>query len=405
MSPGDADERSTGATTNDTDLLFVLGTRPEIIKIAPILHACDRRDLSTTVVHTGQHYSDSLDDVFFEQLGLDPPAVNLGVGSGTHAEQTAAMLEGVERRIRADEPDIVVVQGDTNSTLAGALAGSKLDVDVAHVEAGLRSFDDEMPEETNRILVDHVADYLFPPTAEAARLLRDEGISPDLVTVTGNTIVDAVHYCSSVASTETDILDDLGVEDEDFYLMTAHRAENVDSRSRFVDILDGINRIASHQGAEIVYPIHPRAQKRLDEFDIELPANITTVDPLGFLEFLRLEDEATLVFTDSGGVQEETCILGTPCVTVRYGTERPETAQVGSNCVAGTRPEDIVNAGQVMLETDTAWETPFGDGNAAESILDELGYERADHPDGVDARTGSDGTDSFGPVSGSNPER
>ena len=358
-----------------TEAAFVLGTRPEIIKLAPVIDACDRRGVSTLVLHTGQHYSDSLDDVFFRQLDLDPPAVNLGVGSGTHGEQTGEMVIGIERHLLDTEPDVLFVQGDTNSTLAGALAASKLDVEVAHIEAGLRSFDRDMPEERNRVIVDHTVEHLYPPTEESAGLLRGEGLSPDRITVTGNTIVDALRAYEEAAAARSTVLSELDLRPGEFDLLTAHRAENVDDRDRFERILDGVATAAARRDTDVVYPIHPRASERLAEFDLAVPDRIRTVEPLAFFDFLRLESTASLVFTDSGGVQEETCILGTPCVTLRDGTERPETAFVGANCVAGHQPDDIVAAAETMRSKEGGWRPPFGDGHAAEYILDDLGFE------------------------------
>ena len=361
------------------DAAFVFGTRPEFVKVAPVLAECRRRGLTTYVIHTGQHYSASLDEVFFEQLDLAEPDVNLGIGSGDHGAQTGAMLAGVERHLRNQDPDIVFVQGDTNSTLAGALAATKLGLEVAHVEAGLRSFDRDMPEEINRIVVDHVADHLFPPTAEMAALLRDEGIPEDRMTVTGNTVVDAVMDNRAVAERTSTILADLGLAVDEFALLTAHRVETVDDPESFASVLEGVSAAAEQLGLEVVYPVHPRAADRLESFDVKMPHGIRLVEPMDFFDFLRLEDAAALAFTDSGGVQEETCILGTPCVTLRYGTERPETVYVGANCVAGHDPVDIVAAATSMHCETVDWSVPFGDGDAAERILDALAYPDSNH--------------------------
>lgn len=355
---------------DDTTAAFVLGTRPEIIKLAPVIEECHVRGLETHVIHTGQHYSDSLDAIFFDQLDLDRPDASLEVGSGTHGAQTGKMLAGVEQELLEVEPDVLFVQGDTNSTLAGALAASKLPPRVAHIEAGLRSFNRDMPEELNRVAVDHLADDLFPPTEEAATILRSEGLPSDRITVTGNTIVDAVERYRERAATRTDILSELSLEPGEFFLLTAHRAENVDDRHRFADILQGVDQVAVDRGAEVVYPVHPRSRERIEEFGLAVPDSIRLVEPVGFLEFLRLESTAALVFTDSGGVQEEACILGTPCVTVRNETERPETVQVGANCTAGQRPSDVAAAADRMLGDSGTWDNPFGDGQAAEYILD-----------------------------------
>jgi UDP-N-acetylglucosamine 2-epimerase (non-hydrolysing) len=361
-----------------SDVAMVLGTRPEIIKMSPVIQAYERRGVDPILIHTGQHYSENLDAVFFRQLDLPPPTVNLGVGSGTHGEQTGEMLADVEDQLLDSEPEIVFVQGDTNSALAGALAGSKLDMEVAHIEAGLRSFDREMPEETNRVIIDHVSDHCFAPTEQSAELLRAEGISDDSITVTGNTVVDAVKRCSKLAADASTVHADLELESAGYCLLTAHRAENVDDRSRFESLLAGVDRFASQAGYEVVYPIHPRARERLDEFDIAVPESVRLVEPLDFFDFLRLEDEAALVFTDSGGVQEETCVLGTPCVTLRYNTERPETALVGANCIAGLDPTDITTAADRMTSKTGDWTSPFGDGLAGERIVAALDTESTD---------------------------
>jgi UDP-N-acetylglucosamine 2-epimerase (non-hydrolysing) len=364
----------------DCTVTFVLGTRPEIIKTAPVIRECDRRDVPMDILHTGQHYSESLDEVFFQQLQLPTPKTNLSVGSGSHGTQTGTMLSEIEDELLASEPDVVVVQGDTNSALAGALAGSKLDMDVAHIEAGLRSFDREMPEETNRVLVDHVSEYLFPPTDGAVDQLRREGIPDSRITVTGNTIADAVQQYSTQATVESDVLERLGVDSEGFYLLTAHREENVDHPERFEALLSGVDRYATTTETDVIYPIHPRARKQLQNYGIQVPESIRLVEPQDFFDFLRLEAAASLVFTDSGGVQEESCILGTPCVTLRYSTERPETVHVGANCIAGLAPQDIVAAAEQMVTKNGSWDSPFGDGRASERILAALDIEAVPEP-------------------------
>lgn len=364
-------------------IAFVLGTRPEIVKLAPLIRACESADIDHTVIHTGQHYSDELDSVFFDDLELAPPDHNLAVGSGPHAEQTGEMLRGLGELIQAEDPETVIVQGDTNSALAGGLVASKLEVELGHVEAGLRSFDREMPEEINRILIDHAADSLFAPTDDAADNLRDENIPDRRVEVTGNTVVDAVEQNASLAASKSDILDELGIEPGEFALMTAHRPGNVDDRERFAGLLDGISEYAEVTNVDVVYPIHPRSEERLTEYDLPVPDAIQCVEPLNFLDFLRLENTASVVFTDSGGVQEETCILGTPCVTVRDSTERPETVDVGSNTLAEPTPDSIVGSAFEVKSGDNDWETPFGDGDAAERILRSLGFDSRELPEEV----------------------
>ncbi|QZA89070.1 UDP-N-acetylglucosamine 2-epimerase (non-hydrolyzing) [Salinarchaeum sp. IM2453] len=354
--------------TNQT-IAFVLGTRPEIIKCAPVIRECDRRNVPYEIIHTGQHYSDELDRVFFEQLQLPVPECNLEIGSGTHGKQTGEMIVEIEKALTDGDPDVLLVQGDTNSVLAGGIAASKLsEVAVGHIEAGLRSYDRNMPEETNRRVVDHVSDYLFAPTDDAQQNLLEEDIPKARIEVTGNTIVDAVRQNVGIAREQSDILEQLNLDSE-FALLTAHRAENVDTKDRFTALLEGVSQVSKECGFDVVYPIHPRAEKRMNEFDIEVPSEVHLIEPLDFLDFLLLEDQATIVLTDSGGVQEETCILQTPCVTLRDNTERPETVAVGANRVVGVQPDQIRNGVTKMLEEPTDWKNPFGDGTAAEQIV------------------------------------
>ncbi|WP_411963438.1 non-hydrolyzing UDP-N-acetylglucosamine 2-epimerase [Haloferax sp. YSMS24] len=353
-------------------IAIVLGTRPEIIKQSPIIRECLDRDISYSLIHTGQHYSDDLDSVFFSQLELPEPNYHLGVGSGTHGKQTGEMIARIEEVLQNEEPTHVLVQGDTNTVLAGAIAASKLPTKIGHIEAGLRSFNREMPEETNRVLTDHVSDYLFTPTESSKQHLLNEGIQAERIYVTGNTIVDAVEQNIDLAREKSGILNTLSIEQDDFMLLTAHRAENVDSATRFESLLEGVAKLSKRQGVPVVYPVHPRSREKIETFGIDIPEQITAIEPLNFLDFLILEDTAQLVLTDSGGVQEETSILHTPCVTLRDETERPETIDVGANEIAGINPESILQAGIKMLEQRRGWENPYGDGTASKQIIDIL---------------------------------
>lgn len=356
--------------SENTDIVFVLGTRPEIIKLAPIIRRCDRSGIPYSILHTGQHYSEDLNDVFFSQLELPQPDYNLAVGSGSHGDQTGEMISGIERVVLDESPEIVLVQGDTNSVLAGAIATSKTATRVGHVEAGLRSFNRNMPEEINRVTADHIGDLLFAPTEQSREYLRNEGINDDRIFVTGNTVVDAVRRHRQLAETESDVLDDLSINNSTYGLLTAHRAENVDDPERFKRIFEGVRRVAESFDLEFIYPIHPRARERVAEFGLTVPERVRLTDPQDYLDFLKLEGGAELVVTDSGGVQEETCILGVPCITVRDETERPETLQVGSNCLAGNDPEEIVECARQMLTSDPDWVNPFGQGDSADRILE-----------------------------------
>lgn len=355
------------------EVAIIVGTRPELIKMSPVIRACERDSIEYSLIHTGQHYSENLDGVFFEQLDLPEPTVHLGVGSGTHGAQTGEMLTSLEQVLLRREPSSVLVQGDTNSVLAGALAASKLDTELGHVEAGLRSHDRTMPEEINRIVGDHVADQLFAPTEQSRENLLNEGIPASKIHVTGNTVVDALYHHRHIAAEESDALDRYGLSPGRYTLLTAHRAENVDDPRRFQSLLDGVGQAARSVGLPVIYPVHPRAKERIEQHRLAVPDPIRCVAPLSYLDFLHLEDNADLILTDSGGVQEEACILGVPCVTLRDTTERPETVSIGSNRLCGVEPPAIVEAVETMRAVDRTWENPFGDGNAAARILRSLG--------------------------------
>ncbi len=371
--------------SNQTDLLsntnqrrqlpmtiaIILGTRPEIIKMAPVIRECQRRGLDYSIIHTGQHYSYQMDRIFFEQLELPQPDYNLDVGSGNHGEQTGRILADLEAVLMAERPDVVLVQGDTNTVIAGALAASKLHIKVGHVEAGLRSYDRSMPEEINRVVADHVSDYCFAPTEISKANLLKEGIAPEKIHVTGNTIVDSVYQNLEIAMRKVNILADLGLEPKGYFLVTSHRQENVDSRERLGEIIRGLEMVKREFGLPVVFPVHPRTRKMAESFGFELDG-IRAIEPLGFLEFLQLEAGARLALTDSGGVQEEACILGVPCVTLRDNTERPETLDVGANVLAGVSSERIMSGARRMLEAESGWMNPFGDGRAGMKIVQYL---------------------------------
>lgn len=351
-------------------IAIVLGTRPEIIKMSPVIRACEEIGMDYFILHTGQHYSYNMDRVFFEQLKLPEAKYNLDVGSGTHAEQTGKILVGVEKILMKEKPDVVLVEGDTNTVLAGALAATKVNVRIGHVEAGLRSFDRRMPEEINRILTDHCSDFLFAPTEIAKGNLIHEGIPESKIFVTGNTIVDAVFQNLEIAR-ERKILNELNLETKSYFLVTAHRQENVDVKGRFEGIIRGLKMIAEEFELPVVYPIHPRARKMMNHFHLEAEG-VSFIDPVDYLSFLQLESNAKLILTDSGGVQEEACILGVPCVTLRDNTERPETLEVGSNVLVGTTPEKILKGVGTMLNKDNSWKNPFGDGRTGRRIVEIL---------------------------------
>jgi UDP-N-acetylglucosamine 2-epimerase (non-hydrolysing) len=345
---------------------IILGTRPEIIKMSPIIRALEKKGLEFFILHTGQHYSYNMDRIFFEQLKITQPKYNLRVGSGTHAEETGKMMIGIEEILLKERPDIVLVQGDTNTTLAGALVSVKIKISLGHVEAGLRSFDRSMPEEINRIVVDHISDLLFAPTEAAKRILLMEGIPDGKIFVTGNTIVDAVYQNLKLAE-EVNVP---FVYDE-YFLVTVHRQENTDNPFRLKNIIEGLKLVKRRFNTPIIFPIHPRTLKKIREFGIDTGELILT-EPLDYLSFLKLERDAKLIFTDSGGVQEEACILKVPCVTLRDNTERPETLEIGSNVLAGTNPSEILAKAELMLNKDNNWLNPFGDGKAGKRVVHQI---------------------------------
>lgn len=339
--------------------------------MSPIIRECEKLNFDYFILHTGQHYSYNMDRIFFEQLGLPKPKFNLDVGSGSHAEQTGKILIGLEKILLKNKVDVVLVEGDTNTVLAGALAAVKLHIKVGHVEAGLRSHDPTMPEEINRVLTDHCSDILFAPTEKSKQNLLKENIQEDKIFVTGNTIVDAVHQSQKLTNKRKNILKELGIKPRKYFLVTIHRQENSDYKNRFEGILEGLKQLYRQYNIPVVYPIHPRARKKIQEFNL-YSNGIQLIDPLDFLGFLQLEQNARVVLTDSGGVQEETCILGTPCVTLRDNTERPETLEVGSNLLAGTSPEKIIKCVSIMWNKDKIWSNPFGDGTSGNKIINIL---------------------------------
>ena len=338
--------------------------------MSPIIKECERVGLDFFILHTGQHYSYNMDRVFFEQLGLPEAEYNLDVGSGSHGVQTGRMMEGIEKVLVEESPDVVLVEGDTNTVLAGALVAQKLGIKVGHVEAGLRSYDRRMPEEINRVLTDHCSDYLFTPTEKSREILLGEGVPSERIFVTGNTIVDAVYLGLELAEGRGDALSEYGLVKGGYFLATVHRQENVDDEVRFSSILKGLELVSESYNIPVVYPVHPRGKKMMEEF--RLRPKLKLIDAVDFLTFLYLERNARLIFTDSGGVQEEACILGVPCVTLRDNTERPETVDVGANVIAGTDPGMILEKANFMLSRDKDWVNPFGDGKAAIRIIDLL---------------------------------
>lgn len=357
-------------------VINVVGARPNFMKVAPIVEAMKRREREFTplVVHTGQHYDASMSDAFFSDLDLPRPDVYLEVGSASHAVQTAAVMERFEPVLVEHKPDWVLVVGDVNSTLACALVCAKLGVKVAHVEAGLRSRDRMMPEEINRLLTDQIADLLFTPSADADANLLAEGIPAERIRLVGNVMIDSLYKNLERASQST-IKKQLGLAG-DYAVLTLHRPSNVDGVAPFSRILDALEQIASR--LPIIFPVHPRTRKTIAQLGfaerISQLAGLRLIDPLGYLDFLSLYSDARLVLTDSGGIQEETSVLGIPCLTLRENTERPITVTMGTNRIVGSDPEKIVAAARAALEEPprSNISIPLWDGLTAERIVAEL---------------------------------
>lgn len=353
-------------------IAIVLGTRPEIIKLSSIIRECQKKKIDFFIIHTNQHYSIKLDKIFFRDLELLKPKYNLGVGSGSHGEQTAKMMVGIEKILLEEKPDVILIQGDTNTVLAGGLAASKIGIKVGHVEAGLRSYDRTMPEEINRVVVDHVSDFLFVPTKDQAQILKNEAINANKIFVVGNTIVDAVKENKKIAAKKSKILFKLKIKPKDYFLLTMHRPSNVDSKNILKSLFKTLEKIYQKYKLPIIFPIHPRTKSQLEKFKLFLPEGIVEIEPVGFLDFLELESNARLILTDSGGVQEEACILKVPSITLRENTERPETIKVGASILAGHNEQKIILAVKKMLLAKNNWSNPFGDGQSGKKIINIL---------------------------------
>lgn len=347
-------------------ICIVLGTRPEIIKMAPVIKECIRTRKAFYIIHSGQHYSREMDAIFFENLGLPQPLYNLEVGSGSHVAVISSIMQGMEKVFTQSRPRIVLVQGDTNTVLAGAMTAHKMNIPVGHIEAGLRSFDLTMPEESNRIMVDHISDYLFAPTILSSKNLIREHITPQKIHIVGNTIVEAVKQFLPPTSKQKRILNSYGVSSKRFSIVTLHRPHNVDDPERLQNILSAIGN--SDTSEEILFLAHPRTKKQIVEHGITLPSHLRMQEPIGYFDMLTLEANSSLIFTDSGGLQEEACILGVPCITIRPNTERPETILLHSNMLAEPSHESLTHAIRIMSKART-WKHPFGDGNTSRQIL------------------------------------
>lgn len=345
---------------------ILVGTRPEIIKMSPLIRkALELDEVELTLIHSNQHYSESMDGIFFEELNLPQPHYNLNVGKAVNSNQIGNIMIKLEPILKSEEVDVLLVQGDTNTVAAGALVASKLGIKVGHVEAGLRSYDRTMPEEGNRIVTDHLSDYLFAVTDTQVGILKSEGIDKTKISKVGNTIVDAVYDNLKIAENKSEILDMLNLRKGEYTLFTAHRAGNVDKEEALKEVL----AIAEEIPGKVCWPIHLRTKKNLDEYGLQLPDNVVPCEPLGYFDFLTLENNAKLIITDSGGLQEEACILGVPCITIRENTERPETVDVGANQLIG---RDLQKLRHSLKNIKKNWKNPFGDGTSSAQILNTI---------------------------------
>jgi UDP-GlcNAc3NAcA epimerase len=357
-------------------LAIIVGARPQFIKIAPLVREIEKSSINYYVIHTGQHYDVEMSDIFFSELKLPKPDINLEIGSGSHGEQTGRMLAAIEEELVRVKPDLTLVPGDTNSTLAGALASVKLKIPVAHLEAGVRSNDFYMPEEINRRVVDQVSELLFAPTENAVKNLLSEGIARGRIHQTGDIMYDALLQNIPIAREKTRALKELGVNlGEKYAVLTLHREKNVDNAGTLESLLEALPRI----NAQIVFPIHPRTEKNIERFRlkelVDNISNLTLAPSLGYLEFLSLLNHCSLVLTDSGGVQKEAFLLKKPCITMRESTEWIETVKLGANVLVGTNAEKLVEEANRKLEQKTRveWgENPFGNGKASEKIVNIL---------------------------------
>ena len=345
--------------------IHVVGARPQFVKAAMVSRALKNRG-EEFILHTGQHYSENMSRLFFSELKLPEPDINLEIGSGSHAEQTGGMLLGIDRYLETVQPDWMIVYGDTNSTLAGALAAAKREIPIAHVEAGLRSFNRSMPEEVNRLVSDHLSTLLFCPTDQAVENLAKEGITKGVHQV-GDVMADSLLVFREIAEKKSTILQTLNLEPRGYALATVHRGGNTDDRDNLAAIIDGFSRI----DFELIFPIHPRTQKMMAEFGLKVPANLRVIEPVGYLDMLMLESNAQCILTDSGGIQKEAYLLGVRCITLREETEWVETVSAGWNCLTGA------NSSAIKARFDDFHpknERPqiYGDGHAADKIINIL---------------------------------
>ena len=347
--------------------MIVLGIRPDIINFHPIIEELKKKKFSYTIVHTGQHYSYFFDELFFKQLNFPKPNYHLKVGSGTQAQQLSMLVSHFEKVLLKEKPDLVFSFSDANTSLSGIVA-SKMGIKVAHLEAGMRSYDWRMPEEKNRRLMDSISDYLFTPTTGTEQNLLDEGIPSHRIFRVGKLIYNVLEDFKKEINSNG-ILEKFDIDKKNYFLVTAHRPENVGLKTPLKNILEALGELYRKYEKLVIFPIHPRTRKSIKKFRLKIPKGIRLFDPVGFLEFSKLEKNAFCCVTDSGTVQEDSCIFKVPCVTMRISTERSETVEVGSNIVAGLNKKHIVEAVNKMVNKNPNWRNPYGKPDSAKKTI------------------------------------
>ena len=358
---------------NPTKIILIAGARPNFMKVAPVLARMKQYPdrFAPLLCHTGQHYDHNMSDVFFRDLGMGEPDIHLGVGSGTHAQQTAAIMTAFEKVVEQHHPDWILVVGDVNSTVACSMVAAKTGVKIAHLEAGLRSFDRTMPEEINRVLTDRISDLLLIPSPDARENLLREGVAKEKIAFVGNIMIESLIQAEKQIA-GSGIHDKLSLTPGSYALLTLHRPSNVDSRQEFISILEAVSYVGAH--VPVVFPAHPRTKKMMNEFGVS-QNGFKLIDPVGYHDFLALQKDARLVLTDSGGIQEETTFFQVPCLTIRNNTERPVTITEGTNILVGTDPENILRRAEAVIggEVKDGKVPERWDGEVSERVVEALG--------------------------------
>ena len=346
-------------------IVTVIGARPQFIKAAMVSKEIAKyKNIDEVIIHTGQHFDEHMSHIFFEEMGIPEPYYNLGIQSLSHGAMTGRQLEEIEKVLVQEKPNRVLVYGDTNSTLAGALAAAKLHIPVAHIEAGLRSFNRKMPEEINRILTDHIAELLFTPTVTAVNNLKNEGINERKVKLVGDVMYDAALYFSKISERKSTILNKLNLRPKEYILATVHRQENTNSSEKLKNIFTALSKAT----IQVIIPMHPRTKNKLDEFDISINSKINIIDPVGYLDMIMLEKKALKIATDSGGIQKEAYFYNVPCITMREETEWVELVEIGANYLSGSDYKKIVKQLQSSKQINFQ-QSLYGYGNTAEKIV------------------------------------